>query len=122
VGSSASSSPTPPPYTVPRKHPRIPLTIEIRCDGSGRAERFISRDISTGGVFLYTTRVYPLDVKVELGFYLPYHHEQVSVVGYVRRHSQDPQSGLVDGMGIEFENVPEAVQKSLENYIDRTKR
>lgn len=122
MSTSISSTGAPPPFAIPRKHPRIPLTIEIRCDGAGRAERFISRDISSGGAFLYTTRVYPIGAKVELAFYLPYHHNMIQVTGLVRRHSQDAQSGLVDGMGIEFVDVGMETQKLLDDYMDRTKK
>lgn len=118
---TTSDSP-PAPYAVERKHPRIPLTIEIRCKGSGRSERFISRDLSPGGVFLYTTRVYPIDATVDLSFYVPYHHEQITVRGRVARHSQDTVSGIVDGMGIEFTEVPEDAQQSIDHYMQTTRK
>ncbi|MCB0220142.1 MAG: PilZ domain-containing protein [Chrysiogenetes bacterium] len=117
-----TSDSQPAPYAVERKHPRIPLTIEIRCKGSGRSERFISRDLSPGGVFLYTTRVYPIDATVDLSFYVPYHHEQITVRGRVARHSQDTVSGIVDGMGIEFTEVPEDARESIDHYMQTTRK
>lgn len=118
--SVSTSQPQPAAYAVERKHPRIPLTIEIRCKGAGRSERFISRDLSPGGVFLYTTRVYPIDAMVDLSFYVPYHHEQINVRGKIVRHSQDAGSGIVDGMGIEFVEIGEDAQASIEHYMKTT--
>lgn len=112
----------PPPFSVERKHPRIPLTIEIECEGAGRTERFLSKDVSGGGAFLYSTRVYPMDAKLKLSFHIPYHRERITVAGRVVRHSQDPQSGLIDGMGIEFLDLDEKVRESLDRYVNETHR
>ncbi len=110
-----------PPYPAERKQPRIPLTIEIRCVGAGSAERFISKDLSAGGVFLYTTRVYPVGAELELSFYVPYHHEEIRARARVARHSQDGATGLVDGMGLEFSDLSEAAAGHIARYIERTK-
>ena len=122
MSQSSTTPSSPAPYAVERKHPRIPLTIEIRCKGAGRSERFISRDLSPGGAFLYTTRVYPVDAHLELSFYVPSHHEQITVRGRVARHSQDAVSGIVDGMGIEFTDITETARESIDRYIQTTRK
>ncbi|MEW6775214.1 MAG: PilZ domain-containing protein [Bdellovibrionota bacterium] len=120
---SNGQTPTQPePFSVPRKHPRIPLTIEVRCEGAGAAERFLTKDVSAGGVFLFTTRVYPMGANVEVAFYIPYHHQEIRSKGKVVRHSQNRGTGLVDGMAIEFEGLSEAARESIDRYMERTKK
>jgi len=121
MGNPAQQTGSGPSYPAERKQPRIPLTIEMRCAGAGRAERFISKDLSAVGVFLYTTRVYPVGAQLELAFYVPYHHQEIRAKACVARHSQDAETGLVDGMGLEFTELSETAAGHIARYIERTK-
>ncbi len=103
-----------------RRHPRIPVTIEIKAVHAERSVPFVSKDLSGIGVFLHGTRVYPVGAEMKLEFEIPYSHETVAVTAKVIRHATDPETGLVNGMGLEFINRGDQIAGLIEQYLSST--
>ena len=49
-----------------RAHERIPCELEVHVDGLDVPVALTTRDVSLGGIFLFTTRPIELDRRVEL--------------------------------------------------------
>jgi Tfp pilus assembly protein PilZ len=103
-----------------RRHPRIPVTIEIKSTHASASVPFVSKDLSGIGIFLHGTRVYPVGAEVKLEFEIPYSHETVAVTAKVIRHATDPETGLVNGMGLEFTNRGDQIAGLIEQYLGST--
>lgn len=104
----------------PRRHPRIPLALEVRCDAYVKPMTYVSRNISSGGVFMEAAQVYPQGARLALSCKLPYAHGELQLKGIVVRHSQEALTGLVDGMAIEFESLTDADRQALDAYLQET--
>ena len=103
-----------------RRYPRIPLTLEMRCPNRTKPFTFVTRDLSAGGVFIQSQSVFPLGEKIDLSCKLPYAHGDLLLKGRVVRHSQEQETGIIDGMAVEFENLSDTDRRALTQYIDST--
>ncbi len=103
-----------------RHHPRIPVTLEIRGSQAVKSVPFVSKDLSGSGVFLHATRVYPAGAEVKLEFEIPYTHKPIEVGAKVVRHATDPDTGLVNGMALEFQGRRDEIAGLIEDYLSST--
>lgn len=79
--------------TEKRAHPRVPCTLAVRCTGSGFDLTCSSRDVSVGGMFVYSAEVPPFGTELRVSF----EHEGPSIeVPAVVRWSGP------DGFGLQF--------------------
>ena len=103
-----------------RKYPRIPLSMEVRCRDHAKFLMLVSKDISEGGIFVESSHIFPIGAELEMQGKLPYAHGELKIQGTVVRHHQEPNSGTIDGMAIEFKSLSEKERKMICNYIEHT--
>ena len=94
----------------------------VRVDYSTVDEMFseFTSDINEGGVFIETDSPQVLGTEVALHFNLPGSERLVKTTGVVVRLTE-PGPGVVSGMGIEFEELPEDARTHI-NKLIRTLR
>ena len=103
-----------------RKYPRIPLAIDIQSERGAKPLTFVSRNVSAGGIFIDGSQVFPLGDVLSLHCKLPYAHGELKVKGKVVRHQQDEDTGVVNGMAIEFVELDTTHRDILSSYIQNT--
>ncbi len=98
-----------------RKHDRVHLIIpsQIQMVEGCAKEDLIIQDLSIGGVFIASQKLYALDTLIEIRFPLPSENWTISATGFVCRHSCQTPSG----MGIQFVILSEGDQKILKKFI-----
>jgi uncharacterized protein (TIGR02266 family) len=100
------------PEVEKRRHRRASLVTEVKCDPSGKDELLVTRDVSTGGLFIITKKPLPMDSSVSLSFNLGDGHPLISCRGKVVYSMQ----GM--GMGIQFMDLPDESLQSLQKFVD----
>jgi c-di-GMP-binding flagellar brake protein YcgR len=81
-----------------RSHARFPLSIEITLIVAGERYRAQSRDVSLGGMFVYTDIKVPFGANVDVLLKLPALKDEITV-GAVARWHQD------GGVGLSFKSM-----------------
>lgn len=81
-----------------RSHVRFPLQLEVTLICAGERYTAQCRDVSLGGMFVYTDAKLPFFGNVELRFTMPLLKEESSVQGVVRWHE-------AGGVGISFNSL-----------------
>lgn len=106
-----------------RKSPRLPARLRIQCQCGTDADRTLadySVNLSTGGIFLETTELLPIDSLLKLEFILP---EGVKVikcsgrVSWINHPESIKNQNLPIGMGLQFVNLPLNDIDSIRHYI-----
>ncbi len=100
-----------------RAHPRTHLAATVEVGAEGRSFLAIIRNISAGGMQIFTANPAPVGEGLQLAFYLPDNKKKIQVSAVVRNVT--PESA----MGVQFENLAAEdadairafVQKSFEN-------
>lgn len=77
-----------------RQHPRVPCALNVTVEGLDEPVRLTTRDVSLGGVFLYSQAPRLLFAEVELTLHAPQHHLRAR--GRVVHHVPDV------GFGVQF--------------------
>ncbi|KPL18742.1 MAG: hypothetical protein AMJ92_06680 [candidate division Zixibacteria bacterium SM23_81] len=103
-----------------RKHQRYGFQVHVNCRNVDTVFSAVTRDVSKGGCFVQTDSPLPrgtgiwlefsfTDIPVKLG----------SIQGRVAWSTQpgDPHQG----MGIEYENVPDVVEELMDEFIEYVK-
>ncbi len=103
-----------------RRHPRIPVTLEIRSTQATTSIPFTSKDLSGAGLFLHGTRIYPIGAELTLEFEIPYSGRSVKAKARVVRHGVEPDTGLINGMGLEFLDRSDEIAGLIEEYLTGT--
>lgn len=94
--------------------------MEIRATQAAGSLPFVARNLSGSGVFLHATRVYPAGTELTLEFELPYSSGKIRTTAKVVRHSTDPATGLINGMGLEFTSRTDEIAGMIEAYLQQT--
>ena len=96
---------------------RFKMAIRTKLKPEDRALNevdLLTRDVSSGGVFLETTNPLPVGTRIKILMYLPYHtlrcvnfdNAKATVYGIIIRHQRG-------GMAVEFEKEPEFIATSF---------
>jgi c-di-GMP-binding flagellar brake protein YcgR len=81
-----------------RSHARFPMNLEVTIVVAGERYRAESRDVSLGGMFVYTDVKVPFGANVGVMLKLPALKEEISVEAVARWH----QDG---GVGLSFKSM-----------------
>lgn len=83
---------------------------------------FYSTDVSIGGVFLESDIPLKIGTRVFLSFALREGEASIRAIGRVVRLERETAESLrIVGMGVQFVDLPEAVQKTIQSYVDEGK-
>ncbi|HEV8384566.1 MAG TPA: PilZ domain-containing protein [Candidatus Acidoferrales bacterium] len=82
-----------------RAHPRIHLVAKVAVETQGRSFVAIVRNISAGGMQIYTANPAAKDDRLQLSFMLPDSEKNIRVSAVVRNVLPD------SAMGVQFENL-----------------
>jgi c-di-GMP-binding flagellar brake protein YcgR len=114
------------PVADKRQHPRVTIDAFVKIEGGDRAYVFRTRDISQGGVFLYTRvgHIYPFKVgnvvNVELYDYDRFARARAVVVRVVREGTPEAERFPL-GFGLRFIDVGPEDRGVLGDMLERAK-
>lgn len=94
-----------------RSHKRDNRALEVRCEAFGLDEIFVSRDVSTGGLFLKTPNPLVPGSQVELSFSVNPEGPEIECSGRV------VYSLPGVGMGIQFIDAKGEIEMALSRTI-----
>lgn len=107
-----------PKYITPeiekRQHRRARVVTEVRCEALGREELLLTRDVSTGGLFISAKEPFPLNSQVTLSLQLPAGGDRVSARGKIVYSLK----GM--GMGVQFSELSDAARTALQKFVDES--
>jgi len=81
-----------------RSHARYPMVLEVSLIVAGERYRAQTRDVSLGGMFVYTEARVPFGATIEVQLKLPALKEEIKVEAVARWH----QDG---GVGVSFKSM-----------------
>jgi len=96
-----------------RASPRAPLRVGIDYSYEGVAGAGITRDISTGGVFVECKGCFEVGSMVEVGFHLPGSEEPIQAMIWVAWEKKG------EGFGAQFLNLSDEARAEIEDYVTR---
>jgi len=96
-----------------RASPRAPLRVGIDYSYEGVAGAGITRDISTGGVFIECRGCFDLGSMVEVSFQLPGSEEPIQAMIWVAWEKKG------EGFGAQFLNLNDEARVEIEDYVTR---
>ncbi len=116
-----------PPSHGEREHARVAVDAFVRVVGADRDYVFRTRDLSEGGLFLYTRvgHLYPFSIGAELVIELHDFDEVVSLRGVIVRIVQPASAEAADypaGFGVRLVEGGEAAQAKLRALLDRARK
>lgn len=103
-----------------RKHERVPLAvpIRIRIDDIDRFALQHSLDLSAGGIFVQTNRVYAPGTEVDLQFYFRRQKTKIPAKGIVIRSGPGGEMGDGEfGVAIKFTQLSVGAKRFIEQAI-----
>jgi uncharacterized protein (TIGR02266 family) len=105
-----------------RKHLRVPMAVDIVFEHDGEFLSGRIANLSCGGVFLMSDTI--LDTDSKLTLYLANtgrgSDAVITIEGEVTWVRKVAESDRRPGMGIQFVNVPEDVQRQLDSFVLET--
>jgi len=110
-----------------RQHARVSIDAFVRVEGADRTYVFRTRDVSLGGLFLYTRvgHIYPFKVgnvvTVELYDYDRFARSRAVVVRIVREGTPEAERYPL-GFGLRFLEMGADDKAVLETMIERAKQ
>jgi hypothetical protein len=107
-----------------RAHLRVPIDVFVRVAGADRDYAFRTRDVSAGGLFLYTRvgHLYPLSVGVAVTVELVDGGRVFTLRGEVVREVQpgtEEAQRYPAGFALRLQPIPEAERDAFERLIAR---
>lgn len=107
-----------------RQHARhskeIEVNFEVSVDGPHNFFSGFTEDISKGGIFLVTTQLYPVGMKMKLSFIIEGKDVEVeAVVRWTRTPESIYSEDMSPGMGLQFIDPPEKFVKIFEEFIQK---
>jgi uncharacterized protein (TIGR02266 family) len=104
-----------------RANRRIELEVEIGLESDHNFYTGLTRDISSGGIFVATGVTYEVGDKVTINFTLPGRTVPITVDAQVR-WVRDPRTIRTDGpegMGLRFLNLTPEAQAAIAEFLDQ---
>ena len=103
-----------------RRFDRTALVVRVEYSTVDDLFSEFTHDINEGGVFIETSDPQPIGTVVALQFHLAGVNEPVKTSAVVVRTS-DGSDGSVQGMGVEFENLPADAREQINRMIQSLK-
>ena len=107
-----------PQYITPeidkRQHRRARLVTKVHCESLGRQELLLTRDVSTGGVFVSAQDPFPINTVVAISLQLPAGGPTIHAKG----NTVYSMKGL--GMGVQFVDIGEESLAALQKFVDES--
>jgi uncharacterized protein (TIGR02266 family) len=107
-----------------RSHPRIDLRVSVQVEQESRLQKFFSRNLSSGGVFLEVADEPPaIGTHLKLAFDIPgiqrSFRAEAEVVHHHRFETYDDKmkKQTRTGIGLKFLNLTAADQTLIQKYI-----
>lgn len=101
-----------------RSSPRLGLQVPVDYQSLKAFKNARSMDVSSRGIFIRSTQVFPVGEDLLLRFHLPGVAVPFKVVGRVLWSSaSDTPQGLPAGMGIQFLDLATQEQQTIEQYV-----
>jgi uncharacterized protein (TIGR02266 family) len=97
-----------------RAHPRAHLAAQVEVDSQGRSFLAIIRNISAGGMQIFTGNPAPVGERLQLAFYLPESPKKIRVNAVVRNVLPD------SAMGVQFEDLGAEDAAEIRAFVQRT--
>ena len=104
-----------------RANRRIELEVEIGLESDHNFYTGLTRDISSGGIFVATGVTYEVGDRVTINFTLPGRSVPITVEAQVR-WVRDPRTIRTDGaegMGLKFLNLGAEAQAAIAEFLDQ---
>ena len=98
-----------------RKASRRSCELELEFTEDSHFYAGLTQDISQGGVFIATYRLFPVGSRLELAFELP-DGTRVKTRGEVRWLREGAAAGTRPGMGVAFSDLPEAALTAIADF------
>jgi uncharacterized protein (TIGR02266 family) len=114
--------PIPPPERRESARVMTRLQVKLRPTDLRRFRELYTRDISRGGVFVYTDHPHPRGTPVEVLLYPPGSSEPFTFPGevvHVVPSGEPGREGAFPGMGIRFERIDSGAREVIERIISR---
>ena len=102
-----------------RAHTRVPLMVKVMEPETGKEEQCFSREISVGGIFLETTKSYPIGKSLRLLFHIPGTDREVLVMGSVARVVGAGEKNHAQGVGVSFVDMDGASEELIQDYVKK---
>lgn len=100
-----------------RRHDRAPVTLVVEYDGADDFVSDYTENLSSGGIFINTTKVLEIGTEVKLVLSFPGLLASISIVGVVRWLREDGTDA--HGVGLEFVDFEGRNKDELEELIAR---
>lgn len=113
-----------------RRDPRFLLELAVTMEGDNNFYTGLSENISEGGVFIATSAVLPIGMRVELQFTLPHFDVPIRLEGtvqWVREPEAMSLPGMVfghgesrdvpPGMGIRFDDIDQDAVYAIRKFM-----
>lgn len=101
----------------PRLNHEISVDFEVSVEGPHTFFNGFTEDISRGGIFLATTQLFPIGMKMKLSFEIEGEHVEIDAV--VRWSRSSSNSDLATGMGLQFVDLPDNVVIVFEKFLKK---
>ncbi|MCL4523671.1 MAG: PilZ domain-containing protein [Acidobacteria bacterium] len=97
-----------------RAHPRLHLVAKVEVEAQGRSFVAVVRNISAGGMQIYTAHPAAVGERLQLVFGLPDTDQVFRATGVVRNVL--PNSA----MGVQFEHLSDADAAAIRAFVNKT--
>ncbi len=98
-----------------RRHDRAPVTLVVEYDGADDFVNDYTENLSSGGIFINTTKQLEIDTEVKLVLSFPGLLRPIHLAGVVRWLRED--GGESHGVGLEFVDYGGSSKQELEELI-----
>ena len=97
-----------------RAHPRVHLAAHVEVELEGRSFAAMIRNVSAGGMLIYTANPAPKDQPLQLTFALPDTKRTIRVRAVVRQVIPDT------AMGVQFEGLPAEDAAAIRVFVEKS--
>ncbi len=111
-------------FRLQMPEPRFQVRLAIYCGiGEGQLMTDYAVNMSTGGMFIETHRIFPVDTPLHVEFMLPFDD---AVIGCMSRVAWTNEPGdikspsLPPGMGVQFLNLALKDVRAIRNFINES--
>lgn len=102
---------------------RRDFKVQVQVQHESQLQKFYSKNISSGGIFLQTEDLIPIGNELQLSFSIPGRKQPLKVSAKVVRHHK--MQGMddnfnptnINGIGLSFVNLSSEDQNTIDQYI-----
>jgi uncharacterized protein (TIGR02266 family) len=101
-----------------RDQERVALEVDIGLHSATQFYAGISGDISEGGLFISTVKLFPIGTDLTVSFVLP-SGIAITTLGTVAWHAQPRDEQTKPGMGVRFSRLAQADHEAIDAFLKR---